>query len=217
MRSILHRSRGLVLVAVLALMLGAFGSTGVANAAALTSKQVKKIAAKVVKKQAPNLSVANAKTAGTATSAANAANAANAAQLNGAPASTYLDRAIHENLTSETALLASIVTQVQNPTPITVPAGVKFLHITGTATFSGGATDVSFWPALDATCAGNGAGYDHRGRGNTAAGQVTVPVDFLAPVTAGEHVVRMCGAGTAATTISTRSFTAETVAGGATG
>ena len=211
------KARALALVAVLALLLGAFGSTSASHAASLTSKQVKKIAAKVVKKQAPKLSVAHAATAGSATSAATAANAANAAQLNGAPAPTYLDRAVHENLTSDTALLASIVTQVLNPTPITVPAGVKLLHITGTATFSGGSTDVSFWPALDAPCAASGPGYDHRGRGNTTGGLVTIPVDFLAPVTAGEHSVRMCGAGIAATTISTRSFTAETVAGGATG
>ena len=109
------------------------------------------------------------------------------------------------------------MTQVNNPTPITVPAGVSFLHITGTATFSTGATDVAYWPALDATCAGSGAGYDHRGQGNTSAGQVTVPVDFLAPVTAGEHSVRMCGAGTLATSIENRAFTVETVAGGAAG
>jgi len=94
---------------------------------------------------------------------------------------------------------------------------VKYLHITGTATFSSGSTDVAFWPALDATCAGSGAAYDHRGRGNTSAGLVTVAVDFLAPVTAGDHSVRMCGAGTLATTIENRAFTAETVAGGATG
>ena len=214
MRSTLPKARGLVLVAVLALLLGAFGSAGASQAASLTSKQVKKIAAKVVKKQAPKLSVAHAATADSATTAATAANSA---QLGGAPASTYLDRAIHENLTSSTALSASIVTQVQNPTPITVPAGVKYLHITGTATFSGGNTTVSFWPALDANCAASGAAYDHRGRGDTTGGLVTVAVDWLAPVTAGDHAVRMCGVGIAATTIENRSFTAETVAGGATG
>ena len=109
------------------------------------------------------------------------------------------------------------MTQVNNPTPITVPAGVKFLHITGTATFSTGSTTVSYWPALDATCAGSGAGFNHRGRGDTTGGLVTVAVDFLAPVTAGEHSVRMCAAGTAATQIENRSFTAVTVAGGPTG
>ena len=43
MRSILPKSRGLVLVAVLALLLGAFGSAGASHAASLTSKQVKKL------------------------------------------------------------------------------------------------------------------------------------------------------------------------------
>ena len=214
MRSTLRKSRGLVIVAVLALLLGAFGSGGASQAASLTSKQVKKIAAKVVKKQAPKLSVAHAATADSATTAANAANAG---QLAGAAPSTYLDRAIHENLTADTPLTASIVTQVNNPTPITVPAGVKFLHITGTATFSTGSTTVSYWPALDAICAGTGTAYNHRGRGDTTGGLVTVAVDFLAPVTAGEHSVRMCAAGVAAAQIENRSFTAVTVAGGATG
>jgi len=48
----------LAVVAVLALILGSFGT---ATAAGLTTKQVKKIAAKVVKKKAKNLTVANAK------------------------------------------------------------------------------------------------------------------------------------------------------------
>ena len=217
MRSHLPKSRGVLLVAVLALLLGAFGSAGASQAASLSAKQVKKIAAKVVAKQAPKLSVAHAATADSATNAATAATAANANQLSGAPASTYLDRAAHENLTSDTALVGSVVTQVMNPTPITVPAGVKYLHITGTATFFGGSTDVSFWPALDGTCAASGAAFEHRARGNTSAGLVTLPVDFLAAVSAGDHSVRMCGAGTLATTISNRSMTAETVAGGATG
>jgi hypothetical protein len=199
----------LALVAALAL-----GTVGSATAAGLTKSTVKKIAAKVVDKKASSLSVAHAKTADTATSATTAGNAT---QLAGAPASTYLDRAAHENLTSNTNLTANVITQVNNPTPINVPAGVKYLHITGAATFTGGNTDVQYWPALDATCAGSGAAYDHRGSGNTTGGQVTVPVDFLAPVTAGDHVVRMCGVGVAATTISIRSFTAMTVAGGAAG
>ena len=214
MRSTLPKARGLVLVAVLALLLGAFGSAGASQAASLTSKQVKKIAAKVVKKQAPKLSVAHAGTADTATKATTADNAT---QLGGAAASTYLDRAIHSSSTNDFVLPVNLVAQVQAPVSITVPAGVKFLHVTGTATFTGGATDVAFWPALDATCAGSGAGYDHRGRGNTSGGQVTVAVDMLAPVTAGDHTVRMCGAGTLATTIENRAFTAQTVAGGATG
>ena len=68
----------LVVVAVVALVIGTFGT---ATAAGLTKAKVKSIATKIVKKQAPSLSVANA---------ANAANATNAANLNGQPASKYL-------------------------------------------------------------------------------------------------------------------------------
>lgn len=64
----------LVIVAVVALVLGSFGT---ATAAGLTKGSVKKIAAKVVNKKAPGLSVAFA------------ANAGNATLLNGQPASTY--------------------------------------------------------------------------------------------------------------------------------
>jgi len=67
----------LVLVAVLSLALGSFGT---ATAAGLTTKQVKKIAAKVVKKSGPGLSVSHATTADTALSATN---------LLGQPAAQY--------------------------------------------------------------------------------------------------------------------------------
>jgi hypothetical protein len=67
----------LVLVAVAALVLGSFGT---ATATGLTKSQVKKIAKKVVHKEAPKLSVAHATTANTATNATN---------LNGQPASAY--------------------------------------------------------------------------------------------------------------------------------
>ncbi len=68
----------LVLVAVVALVLGSFG-TAVAGPA-ITKSKVKKIATKIVNKAAPNLSVKNAQTATLA---------ANATQLNGLPASAY--------------------------------------------------------------------------------------------------------------------------------
>src|SRR4051812_43725492 len=64
----------LVIVAVIALVLGSFGT---ATAAGLTKGKVKKIATKVVKKQAPTLSVAFA------------TNAGNATTLAGQPASAY--------------------------------------------------------------------------------------------------------------------------------
>jgi hypothetical protein len=68
----------LAVVAVVALVLGSFGT---ATAGPVLSKaKIKSIASKVVKKQAPTLSVA---------SATNATTATNATNLNGQPASAY--------------------------------------------------------------------------------------------------------------------------------
>ena len=78
-----------VLVAVVALVLGSLG-TAVAGPA-LTSGKVKKIAAKVVKKKAPKLSVASA---------------GNATNLAGKPASSYLNSATV--YTSTTAVAATV-------------------------------------------------------------------------------------------------------------
>ncbi len=58
-----------MLIAVVALVFGSMGSAVGGPAAGLTKGQVKKVAAKVVKKAAPGLSVANAKTADSAKSA----------------------------------------------------------------------------------------------------------------------------------------------------
>jgi hypothetical protein len=78
----------LVIVAVVALVLGSFGT---ATAAGLTKGSVKKIAAKVVNKKAPGLSVAFA------------ANAGNATLLNGQPASTYQSATFQYLLPVQTA------------------------------------------------------------------------------------------------------------------
>jgi len=59
-------------VVVLVALAFVLGSVGTASAAALTKGAVKKIAAKVVAKQAPNLSVKHAATAGAALTASNA-------------------------------------------------------------------------------------------------------------------------------------------------
>jgi hypothetical protein len=83
----------LVACVAVALMLGATGS---ATAGALTKGTVKKIAAKVVKKQAGSLSVAHATTADSATTASNATN------LNGKPSTAYQDETIRYSLISTT-------------------------------------------------------------------------------------------------------------------
>jgi hypothetical protein len=90
----------LVLVAVVALVLGSFG-TAVAGPA-VTKGQVKKIAKKVVNKAAPTLSVAHATTATTATTATNATN------LNGLAASTYQENAIVVALPNKVSATSSV-------------------------------------------------------------------------------------------------------------
>jgi hypothetical protein len=80
----------LVVVAVLALVVGTVGTTTVANSAgAITKSKVKKIAAKVVKKAAPTLSVAHATNATNATTATTALGVADGS-ITGADLSTGL-------------------------------------------------------------------------------------------------------------------------------
>jgi hypothetical protein len=110
-----------VLLAVVALVLG---TVGTATAAGLTTKQVKKIATKVVNKKAKTLSVANA------ANATNAANAANATNLGGKPASAYLDNA---------SVYTTAITVAADNVDITIPltAGGKY-QLSFTAYLSGG-------------------------------------------------------------------------------
>ena len=88
----------LALVAVLAMLLGSLG-TAVAKPA-LTAGKVKKIAAKVVKKQAPQLTVATAN---------------NAVALAGKPASAYLDNATVYTTTITTPMSGVYVTLPLTP------------------------------------------------------------------------------------------------------
>ena len=194
----------LALVAALAL-----GTVGTATAGALTTKTVKKIAAKVISKKAPGLSVAHATTADSATTATSAGNSS---QLGGAAPSAYQDRIAHELLTGDANINGATVTQINNPTVITVPAGVGFIHVTAVSNFTTGNTNVSVWPSVDGTCVQNGLGYEHRAFGNTTQ-QTSISVDLVAPVTPGDHSVRMCALTGADTIANRRGVTIETVAG----
>jgi hypothetical protein len=201
-------------VALVALVLGVFGATSSSYAAGLTKGAVKKIAAKVVDKKAPGLSVGKAKTADTATNATNATNAANAgnsAQLGGAAPATYLDRIVHDNVTANTAVNGGGAVQIMNAAVITVPDGVGFIHATGVASFSTGNTNVQVWPSFDSICVAAGDNYEHRNLGNTTQ-QTSVAVDLVVPVTAGNHSVRLCALSGADTSVGTRSLTVQTVA-----
>jgi hypothetical protein len=118
----------LVLVAVVALVLGTVG-TAVAGPG-LTKGKVKTIAAKVVKKAAPGLSVAHATTADTATSATTATTAAtatNALNLGGQPAAAYTNPYFTVGVAQATA-----VSSFTKTLPA-VPAGTYLATINMTA------------------------------------------------------------------------------------
>jgi hypothetical protein len=230
MRSTLLKSRGILLVAVFALLLGAFGSAGASQAASVTSKQVKKIAAKVVGQQAPTLSVAHATTANTATrattatnadtatnatnaaNAANAANSANAAKLGGADPAAYRDRIASSSYTDPpTAVQALTATQLLSPIPIVVPTGVGFIQVSGAASFSTGNTNVNMWIAVDQLCIATGDDYDRRQLSHTA-NPTSIAFDHVQSVTPGIHNVRMCTFAGAATFAGNRAMSVRTVA-----
>jgi hypothetical protein len=207
------------LLVLLALVLGSFGLAGTAYGADLTAKQVKKIAAKVVKKQAPKLSVQHAKTAdsastaGSATTATTAGSAGNATNLNGQPASAYLDRAVQASTTGSTAVDGSDTTQILNPTAISVPAGVTRVRVDATVGFGPvGNTNVLMWIQRDGPCVDSGTDYTNGQFGHTSD-QGSITVTRLFTVTPGSSPnFRMCVLTGAATNVDNRSMVIQTVA-----
>ena len=195
----------LVVVAVVALVIGSFGT---ATAAGLTKSQVKKIATKVVNKKASSLSVAHAASADTATNASN---------LGGQAPATYLNRVAFASSTAFLALSDTTPTQILGPTSITVPAGTNFVHVTAAVTGGTGGGDFIVWVQKDAACALSGPDFNIRQYGN-AAQQMSLPVEFVDSVTPGAHTYRLCGLrGATATNVLNPALTIETVQVGATG
>jgi hypothetical protein len=194
----------LVIVAVIALVLGSFGT---ATAAGLTKSQVKRIATKVVKKKAKTLSVAYA---------ANAGNAANATNLNGLAASAYQDRvAQRATLNGNAATTGSIIVPA---TTITVPAGVNFLEVNSQATFFGNNTTTTLWFQVDApSCSSfTEPGFSNRPFGDTNPVQDNIGYTMVVPVTPGVHSVILCGAAGVATSTDA-TLVLHTAATGSTG
>ncbi len=198
----------LVVVAVVALVLGSFGT---ATAAGLTKSSVKKIATKVVNKKAPTLSVARAKTADTATTATTAASATN---LNGLPAATYLDRVAFASSSVGVAVPGGLSNSILGPVSITVPAGVNFVRLDGTATMTGGNFGL-YWGADGAACSTAGPEFA-AAQYTVATAQGNASFHVVLPVTAGTHTYRLCSNNAAASLV-TRSLIIETIATGATG
>ena len=145
------RSSSSLLVAVLVVLGFVLGSVSTATAGpALTKKVVKKIAAKVVKKAAPTLSVAHADSA------------TNASNLNGLPADAYLDRIAFAGGGTSVAVTAGVDTQFATLN-LTVPATAPFVRITGSLTFEtpGAPSLATIWASVDKTCPDpTGIGFD---------------------------------------------------------
>jgi len=188
----------LALVAVLALVLGSVG-TAVAGPG-LTKSRVKKIAAKVVTKAAPGLSVGRASTADNATA------------LGGLPASTYLNRFAQTTSTTSTVIPAGVNTQILGPLSITVPAGVGFLRVSAVSGFATGSSNIAMWFQTDTVCTGSGNDFNNRQFGNTTNNQDSISVDRVVPVTPGVHTFRLCVANAANTNADNRVLLVETVA-----
>jgi len=191
----------LVLLVVGALLLG---SVGPATAAGVTKRTVKKIATKVVSQQAPKLSVAHAATADTAT------NAGTANQLGGAAAAAYRDYGVRIAVASDTVVNAGIG-QVGGAETLHVPAGIAYLEVSVSASFSGGNTTVTVWHELDTVCGDASTSYPFRPRGHTSVPE-SVASTLLVPVTPGDHTIRLCRSVGGTTTQHAASLVAVTVA-----
>ena len=191
----------LVIVAVIALVLG---SVGTATAAGLTKGQVKKIAAKVVKKKAPTLSVAHAKTADTATNATN---------LNGLSAAAYQDNATFIGTAATSPIAVTTDTTILGPASITVPTGRSLVRVTGNMTMAGAGGSFVIYLAADGVCTGVAPAHAVYS-GVPTTGPISATVDCVFAATPGVHAYRFCSSATAGQAAYTRTLTLQTLSGG---
>lgn len=136
-------------------------------------------------------------------------------KLGGKPPSAYLDRVNFKSVSGTTAVPAA-ATQLVGPTNITVPGAIKFVRVTGNATFFGGAANYILWFAVDDVCTLSGVGFDNRSFGNTTQ-QENSTTDFVVPVSPGVHTFRLCGLGAAGVNSISKTLTLETIAKGPNG
>ena len=136
-------------------------------------------------------------------------------KLGGKPPSAYYDRVAFKNVPGISAVPAA-ATQLAGPANISVPGAIKFVRVTGNATFFGGAANYILWFAVDDVCTLSGVGFDNRSFGNTTQ-QENSTIDFVVPVTPGVHTFRLCGLGAAGVNTISKTLVLETVAKGPTG
>jgi hypothetical protein len=200
-----NRSRALV--AVLALLLGTSLVAGTAYAAPLTAKQVKKIAAKVVKNQAPKLSVKSAKTADSAKTAGTAGNALN---LGGRPASFYLDTLAQSTTTNATDVGVNSTVQVLNPAVLDVPAGVSVVRVDASVVVNPvGSAGVDLWVS-QGVCVNAGADYNYRSSVNNAD-ETSISITRVYDVTPGTVGFRLCARTADGSEVGNRTLVAQMV------
>jgi hypothetical protein len=201
------RSSSSLLLAVIVVLAFALGSVSSAAAGpALTKKAVKKIAAKVVKKAAPTLSVAHAETA------------TNATNLNGLPADAYLGRIAFATGASGVVVTGAVYTQLATLN-ITVPATAPFVRITGSLSFDATApADAAIWTSVDVPCTtSSGIGWNQRVQMAMTPNRDRGTTDFVTTLSAGVHQIRLCGAPAANGTAIAPQLVAQTIPRNGTG
>jgi hypothetical protein len=142
--------------------------------------------------------------------------ARNARKLKRKPPSAYLDRVAFAAVPTGIPIQVG-VTEILPPTGIKLPGAVKFLRVTGTATFTGGAINYAMWFNVDGACSTSGAGFANRQYASTVAQQSSITVDFVVKPGPGKHTVRLCAAGAPGMTAYSRTLVLETVAKGPSG
>jgi mannose-6-phosphate isomerase-like protein (cupin superfamily) len=192
---------------------------GPASAAGLTKAKVQQIAASVVAREAPTLSVARADRATTAeraTTADRATLAGDAERLGGRAPAAYLDRIATAPDGGMTTGIQRTPVPILPPVTITVPDGVGLVRVTGVAGF-GSQTDQTgnaiLFAVKGSTCgAVQNPSFSYGTTGRTMS---SITVDHVVPVTPGTHAFLLCAFTTVESFTMAPTLTVETVAGGA--
>jgi hypothetical protein len=202
----------------------ALGLGAPAQAATLTKGKVQQIAARVVQQQAPQLTVAKAATAGHATTADqaktadraktadHAGSAGDAAALGGRGPAAYLDRVAHALGSSK--WIGNVQVAVTPPVTVTVPEGVGFVRVTGTAGFQSiTASGTAILFIVNGTSCTNGSlGPPAHGATHLHPGSATI--DRVVAVTPGDQTFALCGSTSVEALVIAPTLTVETVAVG---
>jgi hypothetical protein len=171
----------LLIALVLAVGLGSATATA---ATPLTVHAVKKIAAKMVRKQAGRLTVANA------------------GRLGGRTPAAYVDRAVMTDAGNQLSLQGSGSTQaLLGPVTISVPDGVGGLVIEAASTFNSGigtsGESLTIFEAVDQGCTDSAAVSGHPQQSHVDPGVgASVSLAALVTVAPGDHAVRLCATST---------------------